>query len=469
MESHYNNVMKKFELTKIGVPNSSLDLAVEFCSAAAKSGLLQRYKMKELVEMVVTDPKKWIHDSIASRFANSLIADSIKVNNGTVDLKIWGENGIDINAIEQMRNSCSLPIAYKGALMADAHYGYGLPIGGVLATINSVVPFCVGVDIACRMKISLLDLDVNKLVDEEDKFINAIESQTAFGKACEFKKKRQHQVMDKDWTISPITKQMKNTAWSQLGTSGGGNHFVEWGIVEFVQDHGEAEAGKKYIALLSHSGSRGTGAKVCSYYHKIAQSSLSKSDQSWRYLAWLSLDTQEGKEYWDAMNLMGDYAAANHDCIHRHVIEALGTSPFMQIENHHNFAWKEIHDGMEVIVHRKGATPAGKDVLGVIPGSMADPAYIVRGLGNQDSLMSASHGAGRKHSRSHAKQSFSWEHWNKEIKNRGVKLLGAGIDEVPGVYKDINQVMQCQTDLVEPIARFNPKIVKMAGEGEAED
>jgi len=139
------------------------------------------------------------------------------------------------------------------------------------------------------------------------------------------------------------------------------------------------------------------------------------------------------------------------------------------IENHHNFAWKEVHDGKELIVHRKGATPAGEGVLGVIPGSMADPAYVVCGKGKAESLRSASHGAGRRMSRSQAIKTLDWSEWKSEIKNRGVRVLSCGLDEVPGVYKDIRKVMEQQTDLVDIVARFDPKLVKMSDDGKNED
>ena len=163
------------------------------------------------------------------------------------------------------------------------------------------------------------------------------------------------------------------------------------------------------------------------------------------------------------MNLAGDYAAENHDCIHKAMHGALGSRPILTIENHHNFAWKEIHDGTELIVHRKGATPAGQGMLGVIPGSMADPAFVVSGKGNIDSLNSASHGAGRKMSRTVAKRTLDKDESFKYLKARGVELIAAGMDEMPGAYKDILQVMEEQRDLVDTLARFDPKLVRMAG------
>src|SRR5688500_6399117 len=170
------------------------------------------------------------------------------------------------------------------------------------------------------------------------------------------------------------------------------------------------------------------------------------------------------------MNLMGDYAAANHDCIHRQVAKLLGAEIIAGVENHHNFAWKETHGGEELIVHRKGATPAEAGQLGVIPGSMADPAFVVRGKGNAASLNSASHGAGRAMSRTAAKQKYAWRAVQRDLAKRGVRVLSAGADEVPGVYKNIHDVMREQHDLVDIVARFDPKVVKMCGDGShAED
>jgi tRNA-splicing ligase RtcB len=166
------------------------------------------------------------------------------------------------------------------------------------------------------------------------------------------------------------------------------------------------------------------------------------------------------------MELMGKYASANHACIHRHVVDNLGVRVLASVENHHNYAWKEAHDGEDVIVHRKGATPAGAGIVGVIPGSMATTTYVVRGKGNADSLESAAHGAGRLMSRTRAKATFRWPEVRRLLEERGVTLLSAGLDEVPMAYKDIDSVMAAQSDLVEPIARFHPKIVKMAGAGE---
>jgi tRNA-splicing ligase RtcB len=277
--------------------------------------------------------------------------------------------------------------------------------------------------------------------------------------------------MDQDWSVTKITREKKDLARSQLGTSGSGNHFVDVGVLDLPErdDDLGLDAGQ-YVAIMSHSGSRGPGAAVCHTYSGIARSQLPAKYEDLAYLSWLSLDSEAGQEYWAAMNLMGDYAAANHDVIHRLVSKLLGAQIIAGVENHHNFAWKEVHGGRELIVHRKGATPAGEGVLGVIPGSMASPAFVVRGRGNAESLNSASHGAGRRMSRKKAKDKYRWKAVQKDLEKKGVRVLSAGADEVPGVYKDIEDVMQEQADLVEIVARFDPKIVKMCDDGsKAED
>ena len=386
----------------------------------------------------------------------------------TAPYRQWGDD-LEPSAVQQLVDACSLPIAVRGALMPDAHPGYGLPIGGVLATRNAVIPYAVGVDIACRMKLTVLDLPLSTLTEDEERLRKAIQKETRFGIGSEFESRRQHEVMDRDWRVSPITDKLRNKAWAQLGTSGSGNHLVEFGV--FHVDHGELEVpAGDYLALLSHSGSRGTGAEVAGHYSRLAKKLHPELPSHLMNLAWLDLDTEEGQEYWNAMELMGKYAAANHACIHRHMAKHLGATVLLDLENHHNFAWKERHDGEELIVHRKGATPAGEGVLGIIPGSMATTTYVARGKGSEASLHSAAHGAGRVMSRTEAKKRFDWPEVMKLLKARGVKLISAGLDEVPMVYKNIDRVMAAQSDLVEPVATFEPRLVKMAPAGQrAED
>ena len=380
----------------------------------------------------------------------------------------WGTD-LDANARQQMENACQLPVSVAAALMPDAHVGYGLPIGGVLATDNAVIPYAVGVDIACRVKLTVLDLPTDWLRRHETDLIRAIEAETRFGIGSEFKHRRTHPVMDADWSVSPVTQRFRDKAAAQLGTSGSGNHFVEFGEFTIETKQLGLEPGT-YLALLSHSGSRGTGAQVCDHYSRLARAKHKDLPKELSYLAWLGLDSADGREYWAAMNLMGQYASANHHLIHKHIARHLGAGVLLDIENHHNFAWKERYGGRDLIVHRKGATPAGAGVLGVIPGSMASPTFVARGKGNVESLNSASHGAGRVMSRHKAKESFNWKMVKPILDERGVKLISAGLDEVPMVYKNIEEVMAAQTDLVEPLARFFPRLVKMAPAGErAED
>ena len=425
-------------------------------------------RLQEEVAAIVAKPAAFMEDTLRGEFAKALLHAPSPPRAEPVKYRQWGE-GLEHEAVMQMERACLLPVAVAGALMPDAHVGYGLPIGGVLATENAVIPYAVGVDIACRMKMTVLDLPLHDLERKQDRLTRAIEAETRFGVGANFRERRTHDVLDADWSVSPVTKQLRDKAWSQLGTSGSGNHFVEFGVFTVKEKLGELAPGE-YVALLSHSGSRGTGAAVCDRYSKLAIAQFPDLPSELKRLAWLSLDSQEGREYWEAMELMGHYAAANHACIHRHIAENLGAQVLLDVENHHNFAWKERHviDGVEreVVVHRKGATPAGAGVLGIIPGSMASPGFLVRGKGNAESLNSASHGAGRVMSRKKANESLSWEKANRLLKERGVTLISAGLDEVPMVYKNIHEVMAAQSDLVKVLGQFHPKLVKMAPHGE---
>lgn len=390
----------------------------------------------------------------------------------------WGA-GIEEGALRQMENAKSLPIAVAAALMPDAHQGYGLPIGGVLATDNAVIPYAVGMDIACRMKLTVLDLPVSALTGQAERLRNALTRETAFGVGAHFRTRLEHEVMELDWGVSPITRAHRDKAWSQLGSSGSGNHFVEFGVLTLDEPAtlwsdpkaSGRHAGKvlpagSHLALLSHSGSRGVGGQVAQHYSKLAAELHPELPKEHSHLAWFDLDAAEGREYWAAMELMGRYSAANHQLIHARIAKHLKVDVLADVENHHNFAWRERHLGREVVVHRKGATPAMAGVLGVIPGSMAAPGFVVRGRGNAESLNSASHGAGRRMSRTAAMSAFTRRQMQDYLAERGVTLLSAGLDECPMAYKDIAEVMAAQADLVDIVARFDPKLVRMAGAGE---
>ena len=461
--------MKTRELANLGVPRGdAMKVAGAACAAAAEAGL-DKTAIREAIAALVADPGAFAaHPQFAALSAAILgVKAAQQLYVPRAEDAPWRQWGTDLepSAVDQLRNACKLPVAVAGALMPDAHQGYGLPIGGVLATENAVIPFAVGVDIACRMKLTVLDLPVSALTGQRDRLVNALERETYFGVGAGNHGRRQHAVMDDDWTVTPVTTSLKDRAADQLGTSGSGNHFAEFGTLTLDHDDLGLKAGV-YVALLSHSGSRGTGAGVAEHYSKLAMSKHPELPKELLHLAWLDLDSAEGQEYWLAMELMGRYAAANHELIHRHVAKNLGAAVLLDIENHHNFAWKENHGGREVIVHRKGATPAGTGVLGIIPGSMGTAGYVVRGKGNAQSLLSASHGAGRKMSRTAAKERFTWSDAKKFLAEHNVDLISAGLDEVPMAYKDIETVMAAQADLVQPVARFDPRLVKMAPAGE---
>jgi tRNA-splicing ligase RtcB (3'-phosphate/5'-hydroxy nucleic acid ligase) len=465
--------MNRKQLQKIGLPPHCVKAAQQALSRAANVGRgfgLKGKQAHSLMAEVIANPETFAHDPFWGELARELATTPVLESREPIDYPTWGED-IDAAAHAQMRQACRLPCATGAALMPDAHVGYGLPIGGVLACDNAVVPYAVGVDIACRMKLSVLDVPASALDSRRDHLSTAIEKGTRFGVGCEHQPPQDHAVLDADWNVTRITRERKDTARRQLGTSGSGNHFVEFGLLTLGAADSQLglEAGE-YLALLSHSGSRGAGAAVCSTYSQIAQRNLHPAYKEFGQLAWLDLDSDAGAEYWAAMNLMGEYAAANHAVIHKLVAHLAGARVIAGVENHHNFAWKEYHGGREVVVHRKGATPAAAGELGVIPGSMGDPAFVVRGKGHPASLTSASHGAGRRMSRRQANDTFRFSNMRRELAERGITVLSAGSDEVPGVYKDIRQVMAAQTDLVEVVAQFDPRIVKMCGDGsKAED
>ena len=421
----------------------------------------------QILRAILTEPKKFFEHEVFGKIAEPLLPKEIiedfeiPLKNISVDFNIFGGDYIEAGALDQMNYATKLPIAVAGALMPDAHQGYGLPIGGVLATENAVIPYGVGVDIGCRMCLSIFDIDPGELTEKENYYKRELLENTLFGAGKEFKKPTEHEVLDrKEFYEIGLLRQLQSKAAAQIGSSGSGNHFVEFGTVEL--DEGLGIPKGRYVGLLSHSGSRALGANIANHFTKVAKQKrfLPKAAAN---LSWFTLDEEEGIEYWKAMNLAGDYASACHHIIHDKIAKQLGRQPLKMVENHHNFAWKEMYNGKEVIVHRKGATPAGKDVLGIIPGSMTAPGFIVKGKGEEASLSSASHGAGRKMSRTAAMRSITHETLRDELKKHGVKLIGGGLDEAPGAYKDIETVMQSQKQLVDVLGKFYPKIVRMDG------
>ncbi|SFQ03574.1 RtcB family protein [Parafilimonas terrae] len=429
----------------------------------------------DILKAVLQSPKEYATHETLQPIAEKLlpkapspfgegVGGEVSLNKEGIHFNIFGRDEIEEGAMHQMYAASKLPVAVAGALMPDAHHGYGLPIGGVLATENAVIPYGVGVDIGCRMCLSIFDIDVKDLTQREAFFTRELGEATLFGSGAQFQRAEEHEVMDnKLFYEMPLLKNLHGRAWKQLGSSGSGNHFAEFGIIEVpATDATLNVSAGMYVGFLTHSGSRALGANIAQHYTKIAKQKR-RLPQEAANLAWLSLDEAEGTEYWLAMNLAGDYASACHHVIHAKIAKQLGRKPMKMVENHHNFAWKEMYDNKEVIVHRKGATPAGKNVLGIIPGSMTAPGFIVKGKGEEASINSASHGAGRKMSRTQAMANITHNALKEELARHNVKLLGGGLDEAPFAYKDIEVVMQHQKALVDVVGKFTPKIVKMCG------
>jgi tRNA-splicing ligase RtcB len=453
------------DLIKLGFPkNNSINIAL---------GQISRYRKKEKKDRIIAEakdvllfPENYKNNGTWGKVAEGLInpveVRKHELRTTRVPFSIFGENEIDEQAKFQLYESLKLPISVAGALMPDAHSGYGLPIGGVLATDNAVIPYGVGVDIGCRMSLSIFDLPASYIKGRDHQLQAILKDNTKFGMNETHAIKADHGIFSRsEFQDIPLLKGLLSKAYKQLGSSGGGNHFVEFGVIQLDAPLAEwkLEAGS-YFCVLSHSGSRGMGANIAKHYTTVAtkQCPLPKNVQ---HLAWLDLNTHDGQEYWLAMNLAGDYAKACHDDIHRRIAKGIGKRIVVTIENHHNFAWKEMVNGTECIVHRKGATPAHEGQLGIIPGSMTAPGFIVMGKGNAESLNSASHGAGRLFSRAKCKANFTPSAVKKELQKHDVHLIGGNVDEAPMAYKDIHKVMALQTELVTVLGTFTPKIVRM--------
>jgi len=416
-------------------------------------------------------PESYKEDNVWRKVAVILSPSKIEVS--TYELhatplpySIYGQENIDQLAISQMEMAMRLPITVSGALMPDGCAGYGLPIGGVLATTDDVViPYAVGKDIGCRMSLTILDAGADFLEKHQDRSVEALINNTAFGLDGILPFKLYHALLDKsEFREIPILKKLREKAVRQLGSSGKGNHFVDICEIELPHANAINLPEGKYVGILSHSGSRGLGAAIADYYTTIAKETCRLPRQAGPF-AWLSLKSDAGQEYWKCMEIAGEYSAINHELIHYNVAKALRLKPLMTVSNHHNFAWREtLLDGQKVIIHRKGATPAHCGELGIIPGSMATPGYIVSGSGSANSLYSASHGAGRKMSRLDAKNSISHYALKKYLAEKNVTLIGGTTEEAPQAYKDINSVMESQKELVNIEGTIIPRIVRMSEE-----
>ena len=457
--------LKGKDILKLGYPNTKIiTTAIEVMQKNfdKKNKPYVLSILKDIQKNPLEYKENLMLGQIAEEFLSLSKVEKRTLETQRVPFSIFGEDQIAEEAIKQLYTSLKLPVSVRGALMPDGHVGYGLPIGGVLATENAVIPYGVGVDIGCRMSLTILDIPVSYLEGSKEKYLNALQEHTKFGMYETHKTHIEYSVFENEaFNMIPLLRRLKGKAIKQMGTSGGGNHFVEFGEVEITEEKNEFNLPKgKYIGILTHSGSRGLGAEIAQYYTRVAieQCPLPKEAQ---HLAWLDLSSHLGLEYWTAMNLAGEYASACHSDIHRRLIRAVGGRILARVENHHNFAWKEIHDGKEVIVHRKGATPAAEGQMGFIPGSMTSKGFIVRGRGNKDSLNSASHGAGRLLSRQKANSSLTLSEIKKELKIHKVELIGGSKEEAPMAYKNINEVMNAQTDLVDIVGTFMPRLVRM--------
>jgi tRNA-splicing ligase RtcB (3'-phosphate/5'-hydroxy nucleic acid ligase) len=369
-----------------------------------------------------------------------------------IPIKLWASE-IDSAAMQQSRNLANLPFGFRWvAVMPDAHTGYGMPIGGVFATDGMVIPNAVGVDIGCGMaavQITLKKINTTELQD----ILALIRTDVPVG----FK----HHPDPQPWSgfdhapDLPIIQAELLSARHQLGTLGGGNHFIE------IQQGDDG-----FIWLMIHSGSRNFGLKTATEYHRLAkrQCSQEKITLPDPDLAYLPVDSVPGRDYLTAMNYCLDFASANRALMVERCMDAItavtgGTAAY-RVNIHHNYAAIENHYGHEVLVHRKGATAAFKGQAGIIPGSMGAHSYITEGLGCEESFQSSSHGAGRRMGRNEATRKLDLEREQKKMKGiiHGLRSKH-DLDEAPGAYKDIDEVMSQQQDLVKIVTRLRPLAV----------
>ena len=456
------------ELSKLGYTNNiarslALRIISKHCKHDSKDQVVKT--LTNILDNPETYRENEIWQKLAEHFSPTAVNQEFSVYNlldEPLAMKTYGGKYIESIAKQQMELAMRLPITLAGALMPDAHAGYGLPIGGVLAVENAVIPYAVGVDIGCRMSLTVFDVKADYLTRYSHQIKEALKEYTHFGMDGCLEFAQEHEILDRsEFQLTPLLKTLHGKVVRQLGSSGGGNHFVEFGEIELVENNVLKLPAGNYMALLSHSGSRGMGAAIARQYSDIARQ-VCKLPREAQHFAWLGLDTEAGQEYWMSMNLAGDFAQACHERIHINLSKALGLKAIANVNNHHNFAWREeIAPNRYAIVHRKGATPAGKGVAGFIPGSMATPGYLVCGKGNPESLNSASHGAGRAMSRQKAKNQFAQSALKKLLSQNRVTLIGGTVEEMPLAYKDIDRVMPAQESLVDIHGKFMPRIVRM--------
>jgi tRNA-splicing ligase RtcB len=380
------------------------------------------------------------------------------INTPRLPIKSWVTD-LEDKALDQALDLADLPFTESHiALMPDAHMGYGMPIGGVLATRGVVVPNAVGVDIGCGMayaEMPTIFLDKDQEIDD---IIALIRRKIPVGQNSRSKPMTGATVPWGDMMHLPVVREHFDHSKLQLGTLGGGNHFIE------IQRNSETELG---ASIMIHSGSRNLGKQVADHYHRAAKG-LNEEFYSPvpRDLAFLPMGHHLGNAYMNEMNYCIDYAKKNRELMMGIVYdvfhEVLGFCPTigMNLDCCHNFARLENHFGKNLLVHRKGATSAQMGEFAVIPGSQGAHSYVVEGLGNPDSFKSCSHGAGRRMSRKAAKLVLDLDTERMKAKNAGSRVTTltteAQLDEAPGAYKDIDEVMANQLDLVKVIRQLSP-------------
>jgi tRNA-splicing ligase RtcB len=456
------------ELSKLGcIDNITRSLIINAVSKHYKHATEEQ--VLQILKKVLEAPENFLFDSAFGNLANHLcprrqaqVFSVYELREQALNFKTYGEKYIEPFAKLQMELAMRLPVVLQGALMPDAHAGYGLPIGGVVAVENAVIPYAVGADIGCRMSLSVMNEKSVFLKRYAHQVKEALKKYTHFGMDGGIPFVQEHEVLDRrEFREDVWLKTMHDKAARQLGSSGGGNHFVEFGELELFADNCLQLPAGKHLALLSHSGSRGLGTEIARRYSNIAREQC-KLPREAGHFAWLELSSEAGQEYWANMNLAGDYAKACHERIHLNLAKALGLKIVTTVGNHHNFAWKEaLENGQDAIVHRKGATPAHSGEPGIIPGSMTAAGYLVQGVGVGESLYSVSHGAGRAMSRKQAKEQFTLSSLKKLLAKEGVQLIGGSVEETPSAYKNIDMVMDFQKELVNIHGKFMPAIVRM--------
>lgn len=373
------------------------------------------------------------------------------INTEKLVIKSWCNNPED-GCIEQAKNLANLPFAFKQiCLMPDTHQGYGMPIGGVIACKNVVIPNAVGVDIGCGMSAVKTSLPIDAVnTDLLKSIMGKIRDLVPVG--FNHNKVPSDKMPELPMLQYGVVANQYKSATHQIGSLGGGNHFIE------IQKGSDG-----HIWIMIHSGSRNLGKQVADYYNKVAKelnarwySSVPVSAD----LAFLPTDTEEAHNYITEMNYCLEFSKMNRDIMMERIISCFPIMEILERYNiQHNYARWEHHLGQNVVIHRKGATSAKEGEFGIIPGSQGTSSYIVVGKGNEDSFMSCSHGAGRKMGRKEAERKLDLKEEINKLDSQGIihAIRGNGdLDEAAGAYKDISTVMEEQKDLVDIHCELKP-------------